>query len=41
MERPKFTGEEAVKGDLKGWDTLKDLALNKSAWKTAIHVPDL
>lgn len=25
--------EEAVKGDLKGWSTPKDLTLNRSAWK--------
>lgn len=25
--------------DLKEWDIPKDLALNKSVWKTAIHVP--
>jgi len=25
---------------LKGWNILKDLALDRSAWKTAIHVPE-
>jgi len=38
--RPKLTWEEAVKGDLRGWNIAKDLAMNRSAWKTAIHVPE-
>jgi len=25
---------------LKGWNISKDLALDRSAWKTAIHVPE-
>ena len=29
-----------LKGDLKGWNIPKDLALYRSAWKTAIHVPE-
>jgi hypothetical protein len=29
-ERPKLTWEETVKGDLKGWNMPKDLALNRS-----------
>ena len=37
--RPKLTLVEAIKGDLKGWNIPKDLALDMSAWKTAIHVP--
>ena len=37
--RPKLTWVEATKGDLKGWNIPKDLALDRSAWKTAIHVP--
>ena len=38
--KPKLTWEEAIKGDLKGWNIPKDLVLDKSAWKTAIHVPE-
>ena len=38
--RPKLTWEEAIKGDLKGWNIPKDLALNRSAWKIAIQVPE-
>ena len=38
--RPKLTWVEAIKGDLKGWNIPKDLALDRSAWKTAIHVPE-
>jgi hypothetical protein len=32
--------EKAVKGDLKGWGIPKDLALNGSARKATIHVPE-
>ena len=39
-ERPKLTWVEAIKGDLNGWNIPKDLALDRSAWKTAIHVPE-
>jgi hypothetical protein len=35
MGRPKLTWEE-VKGNLEGWP--KNLALTRSAWKTAIHM---
>jgi len=38
--RPKLTWVEAIKRDLKGWNIPKDLALDRSAWKTAIHVPE-
>ena len=38
--RLKLTWVEATKGDLKGWNIPKDLALDRSAWKTAIHVPE-
>ena len=38
--RPKLTWVEAIKGDLKGWNIPKDLALDRSAWKTTIHVPE-
>ena len=31
-------GEE-IKRDLKGWDILRDLCLDRSAWKAAIDVP--
>jgi hypothetical protein len=36
--KPKLTCEETVKGDLKGWNASKDLALNRSKWKTTIHM---
>ena len=39
--RLKLTWVEAIKGDLKGWNIPKDLALDRSAWKTAIYVPEL
>ena len=38
--RPKLNWVEAIKGDLKGWNIPKDLALDRSAWKTTIHVPE-
>jgi hypothetical protein len=31
---------EAIKRDLKGWDISRDLCLDRSAWKTAIDVPE-
>ena len=40
-----MTWEEAVKRDLKDWKVPRDLALDraidKTAWKSAIHVPEL
>ena len=38
--RLKLTWREAIKRDLKTWDTPRDLCLNKSAWKAAIEVPE-
>ena len=38
--RPKLIWVEAIKGDLKGWNIPKDLALDRSVWKIAIHVPE-
>ena len=38
--RPRLTWEEAVKKDLKEWNVSKELALDRSAWKLAIHVPE-
>ena len=38
--RPKLTWIEGIKEYLKGWNILKNLALDRSAWKTAIHVPE-
>jgi hypothetical protein len=31
---------EVIKIYLKGWDILRDLCLDRSAWKTAIDVPE-
>ncbi|KAJ1262670.1 hypothetical protein BS78_09G127100 [Paspalum vaginatum] len=36
--RPKLTWDEAIKRDLKEWDVPKELCLDRSAWKEAIHV---
>ena len=33
-----MTWEESVKRDLKDWVITKDLALDRGAWKLAIHV---
>ena len=38
--RPKLTCVETIKGVLKGWNIPKELALDRSAWKTVIHVPE-
>jgi hypothetical protein len=38
--RPRLTWEEAIKRDLKEWNIPKELALDRSAWKIAIHVPE-
>jgi len=38
--RPKLTWGESIKRDLKGWNIPRDLCLNRSAWKTASHVPE-
>jgi hypothetical protein len=37
--RPNLTWEESVKRDLKDWSTTKELAMDRAAWKLAIHVP--
>jgi hypothetical protein len=37
--RLKLTWKKIVKGDLKGWNIPKVLAVNMSAWKRAIHMP--
>ena len=37
-DRPNLTWEESVKKDLKDWDILKELAMDRSAWRLAIHV---
>jgi hypothetical protein len=38
--RPKLTWDESVKRDLKEWNISKDLALDRSAWRLAINVPE-
>ncbi|KAJ3698668.1 hypothetical protein LUZ61_002373 [Rhynchospora tenuis] len=38
--RPRLTWEEAVKRDFKEWNVSKELALDRTAWKLAIHVPE-
>lgn len=38
--RPHLTWEESVKRDLKVWDIAKELAMDRGAWKLAIHVPE-
>ncbi|GJN16500.1 hypothetical protein PR202_gb03499 [Eleusine coracana subsp. coracana] len=36
--RPNLTWEESLKRDLKDWNVVKELAIDRSAWKLAIHV---
>jgi len=38
--RPKLTWDESVKRDLKDWTISKEIALDRSAWKLAINVPE-
>ena len=39
--RPKSTWDESVKRDLKDWNIYKEIALDRSAWRLAINVPEL
>jgi hypothetical protein len=39
-DRPKLTWVEFVKRDLKEWNIPKDLAMDRSAWRLAINVPE-
>ncbi|KAG2582613.1 hypothetical protein PVAP13_6KG188412 [Panicum virgatum] len=39
--RPKLTWDESVKRDLKDWNISKEIALDRSAWRLAINVPEL
>ena len=38
--RPKLTWDESVKKDLKDWNISKEIALDRSAWRLAINVPE-
>ncbi|CAO1939222.1 unnamed protein product [Urochloa humidicola] len=38
--RPKLTWDEAVKRDLREWNISRDLAIDRSAWRLAINVPE-
>ena len=38
--RPHLIWEESVKRDLKVWDIAKELAMDRGAWKLAIHVSE-
>jgi hypothetical protein len=38
--RPKLTWDESVKRDLKEWNISNDLAMDRSAWRLAINVPE-
>jgi len=37
--RPKLTWDESVKRD-KDWDISEEVALDRSAWRLAINVPE-
>jgi hypothetical protein len=37
--RPILTWDETVKRDLKEWNIVKELAMDRSAWRLAINVP--
>jgi len=38
--RPKLMWDELVKRDLKNWNISKEIALDRSAWRLAINVPE-
>ena len=38
--RPKLTWDESVKRDLKNWNISEEVALDRSAWRLAINVPE-
>ena len=38
--RPKLTWDEAVKRDLKDWDISEEVALDRTALRLAINVPE-
>ena len=38
--RPKLTWDESVKRNLKDWNISKEVALDRSAWRLAISVPE-
>ena len=38
--RPKLTWDESVKRDLKDWNISKEIALDRSAWRLAINMPE-
>jgi len=39
-DRPKLTWAESVKRDLKDRNISKEIALDRSAWRLAINVPE-
>ena len=39
--RPKLTWDESVRRDLKEWNISKEVALDRSACRLAINVPEL
>ena len=39
--RSKLTWDESVKRDLKEWNISKDLAMDRSAWRLSINMPEL
>jgi hypothetical protein len=38
--RARLTWDETVKRDLKEWNIAKELAMDRSAWRLAINVPE-
>jgi hypothetical protein len=38
--RLRLIWDETVKRDLKGWNIAKELAMDRSAWRLAINVPE-
>ena len=38
--RPKLTWDGSVKRGLKNWNISKEIALDRSAWRLVINVPE-
>ena len=39
--RPKLTFDKSVKKNFKDWNISEEVALDRSAWRLAISVPEL
>jgi hypothetical protein len=40
LKPTRLTWDKSIKRDLKEWNISKDLAMNRSAWRLTINVPE-